>query len=827
MSRWKVRERSRRSVCSASMPSLQAASSARLSASCRRTDRRKWRTVWRASVKRSLWSDQSEGTSFSVKWKCSVSTHSKPTSPSAAKSSASPRRPSRAARTKLVFVVRSTACARRETPSTAYTASDATTTSNFCSGTCSGKSSSSQSSRATLKQFTSFRAAFARSRRSTRRDESVATISWNHHDDDDDDDGVGKNNNNDNSQSKPLLDWFDEDEVDPRPRRFTVAIDDLTSGDARVAEWGKYSWDTGYWTVDRARLEVLWDGVELYLEREENGKIGAAAEAALSAELADVTARATEVERQGFRQTIEDARKQLEAFEPTDLWATFDLSAEDDSATLRRLALKARGAVRAKRREVKELRDSVAKLVTKVGADRGSGRSTQRHSGNDPTSIRRLRAEEACLRRDLAARRRLFASYVDDLAAHVEASGGEPSELWARDRQASRSSTDKHLDAALFRRLQGLPGVPWFAAGDDDALASRRHREEEEEEDSESSFAFPFGALSLREEDTAAKADGEPPRYDDEFFNVIRERYLWWLVTWVDVRDCVLCYGATPKADLMGGQSQDGPICAHVAGTCSTCMKDYVRFALSDTSAVTERGLPCVSEVSTGCEACYQPQWLAKRLTLTSDEVTRLERFVRAARIRGGDKGWCPNADCDTVVDFSPLASAGPIRCPTCALELCPKCRQAAHAGDCQAQFGVANLALANQKKFQSCPKCHAIVEKSEACDHMSCRCGARFCYVCGAEGHSCPTTCTKPRRFNGASTLGVGATAADDRTASVKRPAPPRSPPSPPPPEEAPTTTTPPRHSRPPDDDLDEDDDDEDESDDDSDYDSDDDHDY
>ena len=41
------------------------------------------------------------------------------------------------------------------------------------------------------------------------------------------------------------------------------------------------------------------------------------------------------------------------------------------------------------------------------------------------------------------------------------------------------------------------------------------------------------------------------------------------------------------------------------------------------------------------------------------------------------------------------------------------------------------------------------VVEKSAACDHMRCRCGARFCYKCGARGHSCPLNCPKPRVFD------------------------------------------------------------------------------
>ena len=40
--------------------------------------------------------------------------------------------------------------------------------------------------------------------------------------------------------------------------------------------------------------------------------------------------------------------------------------------------------------------------------------------------------------------------------------------------------------------------------------------------------------------------------------------------------------------------------------------------------------------------------------------------------------------------------------------------------------------------KTQACPRCFALVERSEGCNHMHCRCGADFCWICGK--HPCNT---------------------------------------------------------------------------------------
>ncbi len=40
--------------------------------------------------------------------------------------------------------------------------------------------------------------------------------------------------------------------------------------------------------------------------------------------------------------------------------------------------------------------------------------------------------------------------------------------------------------------------------------------------------------------------------------------------------------------------------------------------------------------------------------------------------------------------------------------------------------------------KFKQCPSCKYWVEKNEGCNHMTCRCGKQFCYVCGGDYPQC-----------------------------------------------------------------------------------------
>ncbi|KAK1600702.1 IBR domain-containing protein [Colletotrichum navitas] len=73
----------------------------------------------------------------------------------------------------------------------------------------------------------------------------------------------------------------------------------------------------------------------------------------------------------------------------------------------------------------------------------------------------------------------------------------------------------------------------------------------------------------------------------------------------------------------------------------------------------------------------------------------------------------------------------------------CTICRGPQHDNsDCPQDRDLAlTNALAEDEGWQHCLKCQALVEHLEACQHMTCRCGYQFCYVCNQRWRTC--TCT------------------------------------------------------------------------------------
>lgn len=107
------------------------------------------------------------------------------------------------------------------------------------------------------------------------------------------------------------------------------------------------------------------------------------------------------------------------------------------------------------------------------------------------------------------------------------------------------------------------------------------------------------------------------------------------------------------------------------------------------------------------------------------------------------DRVYCSRPDCSLWVKPDQVDHAARLgRCDR-GHSTCTMCRGEEHGQlDCP-QDRDLNLTnqLAEEEGWKRCLRCHALVEHREACQHMTCRCGAQFCYVCGRAWKSCACT--------------------------------------------------------------------------------------
>ncbi|KAH8924002.1 hypothetical protein BT69DRAFT_115029 [Atractiella rhizophila] len=172
------------------------------------------------------------------------------------------------------------------------------------------------------------------------------------------------------------------------------------------------------------------------------------------------------------------------------------------------------------------------------------------------------------------------------------------------------------------------------------------------------------------------------------------------------------------------------PTCNH--SFCISCLTEYIDSKLADPNPFPIR---CPFPK---CETRIDDSMAEKVLGRENMDVWHFKALVEST-----PKIYCPFKSCShpvTIVEGTTRAT-----CPNCRKEVCWACRTEWHDGYTCAQF--KNLPpretkdddetfrrFVAMKKWQKCPHCGNVVEKSSGCDHMSCRCKKEWCYRCGGD---------------------------------------------------------------------------------------------
>ena len=161
---------------------------------------------------------------------------------------------------------------------------------------------------------------------------------------------------------------------------------------------------------------------------------------------------------------------------------------------------------------------------------------------------------------------------------------------------------------------------------------------------------------------------------------------------------------------------------------CRGCIGNLVEASLCDERLhplrCCNRPLSLMSGVFTFISTSLQRQFVAK---------------VREFSVPAGSRMYCSNPRCSAFLGASGSQTRN-IRCSNCGTMSCPQCKDNAHPGKgCAEHQLTAELReIATANKWQTCPGCHAIVELRHGCYHITCRCSAEFCYLCGARWKTC-----------------------------------------------------------------------------------------
>ena len=107
----------------------------------------------------------------------------------------------------------------------------------------------------------------------------------------------------------------------------------------------------------------------------------------------------------------------------------------------------------------------------------------------------------------------------------------------------------------------------------------------------------------------------------------------------------------------------------------------------------------------------------------------------------------CPTANCQYIFLYTLGVDIPRLICPICNMDYCLNCKCLYHNWMTCNEYKISNTysdddnkfeEFVKGQKFKQCPKCRFWVEKTQGCNHMTCRCGMQFCYVCGGNYPNC-----------------------------------------------------------------------------------------
>lgn len=136
---------------------------------------------------------------------------------------------------------------------------------------------------------------------------------------------------------------------------------------------------------------------------------------------------------------------------------------------------------------------------------------------------------------------------------------------------------------------------------------------------------------------------------------------------------------------------------------------------------------------------------------LSREEQTKFLKAVVQFSTPWESRVFCSNPNCGEFI--SPMSKFDPkypfqAICRKCKTRVCVMCKRDAHpAGqDCPDDWELdAVLKMGEKSGWKRCYKCRNLVELTQGCTHMTCRCRAQFCYICGAVWNplvGCPNFC-------------------------------------------------------------------------------------
>ncbi|KAF4983168.1 hypothetical protein FDECE_17362 [Fusarium decemcellulare] len=183
-----------------------------------------------------------------------------------------------------------------------------------------------------------------------------------------------------------------------------------------------------------------------------------------------------------------------------------------------------------------------------------------------------------------------------------------------------------------------------------------------------------------------------------------------------DLQACVSCAHRLPVEDLS--------VCPCSHAYCAGCLVILVEGSLRDTTLFPPRCCKQHIPVDNG-----NPHF-------STDLLARFQ--AKKLEYETPNPTYCSVSTCSAFIPPQ-LIENDIASCPLCPQKTCVHCATQSHTGLCPEDATSQELLqLAQDEGWQRCKACGVIVQLNQGCNHITCRCGAEFCYKCGETWKTC-----------------------------------------------------------------------------------------
>lgn len=163
---------------------------------------------------------------------------------------------------------------------------------------------------------------------------------------------------------------------------------------------------------------------------------------------------------------------------------------------------------------------------------------------------------------------------------------------------------------------------------------------------------------------------------------------------------------------------------------CHSCLRRGFKLSLTDPQQMPPKCCTSDPIPLRAVDKLFPDHW-KKKWNRKYEEYTTKNRI------------YCPAKKCGEWVRPEDIKSAEGKKqgiCRKCKTKVCGTCNAKWHgARDCHIDSETkALLKTAREAGWQRCYRCRTLVELREGCNHMTCRCKAEFCMLCGLKWRTC-----------------------------------------------------------------------------------------